>query len=83
MHVPNNGTVCPVTVAVSALTTAAIIYVLQKNNRAIPKQGWAAISLLIFIVQAVIFPLAGDISGHLFKQGDKHHEKIKKNIPGR
>lgn len=68
MHIPSsmlNGSVCPVTAAVSVAGVAAIAYYAWKSERKPTAARFAAVSAVIFAAQMLNFPVMNGTSGHL------------------
>ncbi len=68
MHIPNemlNGTICPVTAAVSALGIGLAAFFAFRSKSKPPAAKFAAVTALIFAGQMMNFPISDGTSGHL------------------
>jgi cobalt/nickel transport system permease protein len=68
MHIPQSilqGSICPLTVAVSVVGLGIAGYACRKSNDNVPPLRWAGVSALIFVLQMLNFPITQGTSGHL------------------
>lgn len=68
MHIPQammQGTICPVTAAVSAAGIAGAAFAAVKSKFKPAAGRFAAVTALIFAAQMINFPISGGTSGHL------------------
>ncbi len=68
MHIPQNlldGSICPVTAAVSGLCLAGAAFVAYRSTEKPGALRFAAVSAFIFAAQMMNFPISGGTSGHL------------------
>jgi len=68
MHIPQNlldGSICPVTAAVSGLCLAGAAFAAYRSAEKPDALRFAAVSAFIFAAQMMNFPISGGTSGHL------------------
>ena len=68
MHIPQNlldGSICPVTAAVSGLCLAGAAFAAYRSTEKPDALRFAAVSAFIFAAQMMNFPISGGTSGHL------------------
>lgn len=68
MHIPQamlQGTICPVTAAVSAAGIAGTAFAAVKSKTRPVAARFAAVTALMFAAQMINFPITGGTSGHL------------------
>lgn len=68
MHIPDhmlNGTICPVTAAVSVAGVGAAVYLARKAKEKPSAASFAMVSALVFAAQMLNFPIRHGTSGHL------------------
>lgn len=68
MHIPStmlHGKVCPVTIAVSAVSIGIAAYFALKNEKKPSPARFAAVTALIFALQMLNYPVQNGTSGHL------------------
>jgi cobalt/nickel transport system permease protein len=68
MHIPTSmlgGQICPVTLAVGAVSVAAAAVVYFQSENKIAASRWAGVTAVIFALQMLNFPIASGTSGHV------------------